>query len=89
MSPLLGAAMIRVESEESMDVMDSSRNLWTSGSVTSLSAHGRTKSLKNYRSFQRQKNWTAHMLKEHGACLSYADYLDAFKPVDEDEKSIM
>ncbi len=34
----LPPAMIRVESEESMDVMDSSRNLWTSGSVTSLSA---------------------------------------------------
>ncbi len=35
----LPPAMIRVvESEESMDVMDSLRNLWTSGSVTSLSA---------------------------------------------------
>ncbi len=73
--------MIRVvESEESMDVMD----VWFCHQ-----SECRTKSLKNYRSFQRQKNWTAHMLKEHGACLSYADYLDAFKPVDEDEKSII
>ncbi len=37
-SPLPPAMIRVVESEESMDVMDSSRNLWTSGSVTSLSA---------------------------------------------------
>ena len=80
-------AMIRVESEESMDVMDSSTGrpvVWFC-----YQSECKTKSLKKYRSFQREKNWTAHMQKEHGACLSYADYLDAFKPVDEDEKSII
>ena len=77
----------RVPSEESIDVMDISTGrpvVWFC-----YQSECKTKALKKNRSFQSLKNWTAHMLKEHGACLSYADYLDAFKPVDEDEQSMI
>ncbi len=75
----------RASSEESMDVMDSSTGycvLWYC-----YQQECKTKVLKKYRTFQRLKNWQAHMLKDHGACLGYTDYLDAFKPSDEDEMS--
>ena len=81
--------MSRVPSEESMDVMDSSTGrpvVWYC-----YQPECKTKALKKYRSFQSQKNWTAHMLKEHhGASTGYAAvYLDVFKPADEDDKSII
>ena len=78
----------RASSEESMDVMD----LLSTGYCVVWYCYQqecKTKALKKYRTFQRLKNWQAHMLKDHGACLEYTDYLDAFKPADEDEKSII